>query len=93
VNDEIRLDNLELVEQIYNPKFVNLAEAIESLRTDKRALGFALSPNWAVTMGLYKDEPFLLHFKNIRVGGGDGVAWNFYDPASKELFDGSSIRG
>jgi hypothetical protein len=73
---------------IWKPEYVSLADAINNLKNKKHAIGYALSPNWAVTLGLYKDEPFLLHFKNLRVGGSkDGETFTFYDKDSEKLFN------
>lgn len=76
-----------LAKEIFKPQFVKLPDAIAKLKNKKHTLGFALGFNWAVTLGLYKTEPFLLHFKNIRVAGSDdGEKWNFYDKDSETLF-------
>lgn len=77
-----------LAREVFKPQFVTLEDAVERLQSKKHTLAFALSPNWAVTLGLYKQEPFLLHFKNIRVAGSDdGKKWSFYDKDSATLFN------
>lgn len=76
-----------IAKAIFKPEFMSMAAAVDALCTKKHTLGFALSPNWAITLGLYKDEPLLLHFKNIRVAGGkDGRTWKFYDKDAESLF-------
>lgn len=76
-----------LAKEIFKPQFVSLETAISKLKDKKHTLGFAIDYNWAVTVGLYKAEPFLLHFKNMRVAGSDdGEKWDFYDKDSQSLF-------
>lgn len=92
VNEDGTLENDDLVRAIYSPRFTPLQEAIDAIKNDKMALGFALEPNWAVTMGLFADTPYLLHFKNVRVGySTDGEKWTFTVPAAEKLWATSKL--
>lgn len=91
INDA-SLENNDLVRALYSPQFTPLNAAVEALQNEQLALGFALSRNWAVSLGMYKDSLYLLHFKNLRVGGSqDGRQWKFSAPAAEKLWANSQL--
>lgn len=79
--------------EIHNPTFIPMEEAVKRLVEDPKATGFALNPSWAVTIGSLEGEEFQLHFKGLYVAHSpDGVAWKFLDKDAGELFELSSVR-
>jgi hypothetical protein len=77
---------------LHSPRFCRLVDAIKALKEDKNAVGFALSHDWAVTLGLHKGQEFLLHFKGLRVArSSDGHSWIFNDTTTERLFNRSSL--
>lgn len=84
---QARLD--VVAQQLFNPNFVPLKTAVELLQQDKNSIGFALSHNWAVTLGTHKADPFYLHFMDMRVATSqDGAKWKFNSTDSEALFNG-----
>lgn len=82
----------KLAPAIFNPEFVTLKDAMKALKSKKHAIGFALSNDWAVTLGLHKENPFLLSYKNARVGSSmDGESWKFSDTDAQYIFDRSCL--
>lgn len=81
-----------LAESIYNPEFKKLEEAVELLSSRKHAIAWALSNNWAVSIGLHDSAKYFLHFKNARVASSkDGKRWKFIDEDSEYIFNRSSL--
>lgn len=82
-----------LADVIFRPEFTPLPAAVQFLKDRKHSIAFAVSNNWAVTLGLYKTQPFLLHFKNQTVAHSmDGEKWDFLDEDAEIIFNKSSIR-
>jgi hypothetical protein len=77
-----------LLKSLFTPEFVSLSEALDSLKHESKALGFALDYYWAISLGLWKEKPFLLHFKNVPVGHSvDGETWVFSNTTAESLFN------
>lgn len=86
--------NDKLAKSLFYPEYIGMKEAVEQLSDKPHAVAFALSSDWAVSIGLHKDKPYLLHYKNSRVAfSGDGKTWTFNDPDARYIFDRSKVNG
>lgn len=93
-NETIKNARLEatLAEAIYNPEFKKLEEAVESLSSRKHAVAYALSNNWAITLGMHNASKYFLHFKNSRVASSvNGKKWKWNDGDSEYIFNRSGL--
>lgn len=83
----------KLASNIFHPEFKTVEEAVNLLTTKKHALGYAISNDWAVTLGLFASAPFLLHFKNARVAGSkDGKAWKWDDEDAQFVYERGCLK-
>ena len=79
--------NGEVSQQIYSPEFVPMHVAIQKLVNDNVSKGFALSHNWAVCLGIYEIQKFLILYKNIQVAHSvNGTVWEWTSTAAEALF-------
>jgi len=84
--------NDKLAEAIFHPEFVSMEDALELLASKRHAVAFALSPDWAITLGLHSDKRYLLHYKNRRAGHSvDGKKWAFNDSDVEYIFNRSKL--
>jgi len=82
--------NAKFADAIYNPKFLQLDDAVNKLKDDDHSVALALNYYWAVGLGIYKDEAFLLYYKEMPIGySKTGKSWKFVDTDSKKLFERS----
>ena len=81
-----------LAEQLFNPTFTSMRDAVDGILNKPHAIGYALSNDWAVSLGLYKDTPLVLHFKGARVASSvDGRRWTWYDNDAKFVFTKAGV--
>lgn len=85
-----QLLNAKFADAIYKPKFIALKDAVSKLKEDDHSIGLAVDYYWAVGLGLYKDEAFLLFYKETPIASSkNGTKWEFVDADSKKLFERS----
>ena len=80
----------KLAKEIHANKFMKLPYAIKALKSAGAAVGFALSPSFAVGLGLHADKAFIISYKTIPVAfSSDGDSWEFVDEDAEWIFNRS----
>lgn len=80
-------------DSLFNPRFMPLDQCLRIMQDVPSALGFALSPSWAVCIGTTEGAEYILLLKDVLVATStDGHSWDWLDPTAEELFNRSSVR-
>ena len=73
--------NKESAEELFYPNFVSIQKAVYLLEKDKRAMGFAINHDMAITLGVSAETPFLLLYNGTMIATSlDGAAWTTFNP-------------
>lgn len=77
----------EVAAMIFNPQFLTLERAVSRLSTPGAAVGFAISHYWAVSLGLTREQTFVLYYKGLPAAvSPDGKQWEFVDTDCEKTF-------
>lgn len=77
-----------VAQAVYEPTFVSLGEAIDTISNKADAVGFAIDYDFAVIQGCYKHNTFTLMWKQLPVASSEnGRAWRAYSPEYKDIIN------